>query len=134
MAARNWTCRPGRGRNRRRQRAATAEIARCEKSTQEIREAARKRLLESGNCKLPADAVQAFLLEAAKRSDEQKKLVQTYAKELEREVSGALTAGQTAEIAANQDAIEALRRATPDLPRGVLPARAARRRARRRTC
>ena len=94
-----------------------AKIAQYENRAQEIREAAREKLLKSGNCKLPAEAVQAFLREPEKRSDEQKKLVQTYTQQLESEVSSALTPAQQADLAANKKDIDDLRGATPDIQR-----------------
>ena len=60
------------------QRKETLRFAQYEKRAQEIRESACEKLLKSGTCKLPAEAVQAFLQEPEKRSDEQKKLVQTH--------------------------------------------------------
>jgi hypothetical protein len=93
------------------------EIERAEKRMQEIRTAARRPWLESGKSKLPAEAVQAFLLEPAKLNDEQKKLIKTYTKQLEDEVTEALTAPDLAEIDSNNKRIESLRRVTPDGPR-----------------
>jgi hypothetical protein len=93
------------------------EIERAEKRMQEIRTAARRPWLESGKSKLPAEAVQAFLLEPAKLNDEQKKLIKTYTKQFEDEVMAALTAPDLAEIDSNKKYIESLRRATPDGPR-----------------
>jgi hypothetical protein len=87
-----------------------------QKRIEEIRAAARRSWLESGKSNLPADAVQAFLLEPAKRNDIQRKLTLIHTKQLEEEVIAALPAPQ-AEIAAQKRQIDALRRATPDGPR-----------------
>jgi cytochrome c553 len=93
------------------------QIERIEKRTQDIRMSARRPWLESGKCKLPAAAIQAFLLDPAKLNDEQKKLIKTYSKQLDQESSAALSPAQQAELDQNQKQVDSLRRTLPDAPR-----------------
>jgi hypothetical protein len=83
-----------------------------------IRERARHDLLHSPDGKLPPDAVNAFLLEPAKRSDQQKKIVKDYAPKLEEEIARSMPAAQRDEISGLEKRIDNLRRITPDLARG----------------
>ena len=88
-----------------------------EKRIQEIRDAARKAWIASGDSQLPPEVMAALRLEPAKRNDDQKKLIAKYNKQLEEEVTASFTAEQQAETAANRKAIEQLRAATPDIQR-----------------
>ena len=92
-------------------------IAPFEKRMQEIRDTARRDWLASDKSKLPPDVLAAFRLEPAKRNDEQKKLIAKHTKQLEEEVTAALTAEQQSQIAANRKSIDGLRAATPDIQR-----------------
>jgi hypothetical protein len=93
------------------------KIAPHEKRIQEIRDRARKSWIESGPSKLPPAVLQALRLEPAKRNDEQKKLIAKHTKQLEAEVTASFTPDQSAEIAAEQQSIEDLRAARPDIQR-----------------
>jgi hypothetical protein len=83
----------------------------------DVRDGARKRLLDTGTSKLPRGVVEALLLEPAKRNDNQKKAIQMYAGQLAQEVTDFLTPDERADIDAHQANIDALRRATPDIQR-----------------
>lgn len=84
----------------------------------QLREEFRSRFLQSGESRLPAEAIQAFLLEPAKRDDSQKKLVAQHSKKLEEEVEAALPVESRQQIKVLEQKIADLRRITPDLPRG----------------
>ena len=84
----------------------------------DLQEAWRVRFLASGMSKLPDNVVQAALIDPAKRTDEQFKLVAKYAKELDAEVAAHRPDGIRQEIAATEGKIQPLLDAVPDLPRG----------------
>ena len=84
----------------------------------DLQEAWRVRFLASGMSKLPDNVVQAALIDPAKRTDEQFKLVAKYAKELDAEVAAHRPDGIRQEIAATEGKIQPLVDAVPDLPRG----------------
>ncbi|MEO8659523.1 MAG: PSD1 and planctomycete cytochrome C domain-containing protein [Bryobacteraceae bacterium] len=88
-----------------------------EKRSAAVRTEARERLLVSGSAKLPPDAVAAFRVKPQERSEEQKKLAEKYEKQLSEETGASLTTVERASIEGNQQAVDQLRRATPDLPR-----------------
>ncbi|HYO82271.1 MAG TPA: PSD1 and planctomycete cytochrome C domain-containing protein [Bryobacteraceae bacterium] len=94
------------------------KIAPLRKNIEDLRESFRRTFITSGESRLPADALQAFRTEPAKRSDEQKALTGRYTKELETEVAAALPATIKASIAELEAQIAGLKRDTPDLPRG----------------
>jgi mono/diheme cytochrome c family protein len=93
------------------------QVEPLEKRLQQIRSSARRPWLESGKSKLPAAAIQAFLLDPAKLNDDHKKLIKTYTKQLDEEVAESLTPAQKDEIELDTKRIESLRRSTPDGPR-----------------
>ncbi|MGE5192358.1 MAG: DUF1549 and DUF1553 domain-containing protein [Deltaproteobacteria bacterium] len=93
------------------------QIAALAAQISQLREEFKTDWLKSGKSRLPADAQAAFLAAPAGRTDEQKKLVEKRAKELEDEISPALPGGIKANIADIQEQIRRLREATPDLPR-----------------
>lgn len=94
------------------------KIAPLKKDIEELRAGFRRTFLMSGESHLPAEAIQAFRTEPAKRSDEQKALAGKYSKQLEQEITAALPAGIQSSIAELERQIAALQRDTPDLPRG----------------
>ncbi len=99
-------------------RARDEKIGPLEKEIAQIRDAFRKQHLESGKSSLFAEAVKAFLTDPKQRSDEQQKLVKQLSQQLEEEVNQALPEYLRQQISRREEVIAALRRATPDLPRG----------------
>jgi hypothetical protein len=100
------------------ERARNREIDPLQARIAAIRDQARNDLLHSPNCPLEPVLVQALLLEPAKRTDEQRKLVKERSAALEEAVTRASTGAQREETAQLEERIAGLRRATPDLGRG----------------
>jgi hypothetical protein len=84
----------------------------------ELREAFRREFLGTGQSKLPANVVEAFRTESAKRTSDQKTLVSKHSKALEEEVLAALPPVTKQRIGALESGIAGLRKDEPDLPRG----------------
>ena len=82
------------------------------------RETARTEFIKTGQSKLRAEALAALSLPPDKRNEEQKKLADTSAADLDKEVEAALSDEKRSEFSARQQAIERLRQERPDLPRG----------------
>jgi hypothetical protein len=92
-------------------------IGELARSIAQLREEFKIKWLKSGSSKLAVEAQEAFLAAAAARTDEQKKLVEKHARELEEEIGTALPEDSKAAIARLEEQIRGLREATPDLPR-----------------
>ena len=95
-----------------------AEIEPLEKRIANLRDSFRVQFLESGESKLPSQAIEAFLAEEKRRTDAQEELIEEYRAQLAQEVSATLPSDIIAEIARIDREIVSLREAVPDLPRG----------------
>ncbi len=95
-----------------------ARIATIGKQIAELRDVARREFLNSGRSRLPADALVAFWTELAKRTDEQKQLIQKFGKQLDAEAAAAITDQTRQQIASLEQRTRELRERAPDLPRG----------------
>ena len=95
-----------------------AKIAEANLQIAAARSAAQKRVLADADSGLAENIVKAFRAEAAKRNDEQKKLVEQNQKALEEKTTAALTKAEQKTIESSRKKIAALRTETPDLPSG----------------
>ncbi|MFN0056124.1 MAG: DUF1553 domain-containing protein [Planctomycetales bacterium] len=93
------------------------QIARHQAQIDTARDAVRGQLLASGGTGLPPDAVAAFQARAEARSEPQKKLVEQHAAALDAAIDRELSIEAKRQLDAAAEAIRALRRETPDLPR-----------------
>ena len=78
----------------------------------------RAKFLADGKSSLPREALAAIRTEPGKRNAEQKTLVSQHTAALETEIQAALPDATRKQVAALEQNIAQLRRATPDLPRG----------------
>jgi mono/diheme cytochrome c family protein len=99
-----------------------SEIEPLQKQIATIRNTFRADFLSSGRSGLPAEAVQAFLTEPAKRDAAQRSLVNQAAEKLEKDVTNAIPAETASQIASLEARIAGLKKQTPDLPRAYLMA------------
>ena len=127
VAVFNPLVRPQRGRTEltrpagsREQVAALAErdrqIAELHSQKEELRRSFRRGYLESGQSKLPAEAVAAFLVKPDDRNDEQKELVKAHADALRNEIDVTLPDEIKTQMAGHDESIARLRAETSDLP------------------
>jgi hypothetical protein len=93
------------------------QIAALSAEMAQLRDAFKIEWLKSGKSRLSSDTQAAFLAVPAARTDEQKKLTEGHAKELEEEIGAALPDEIRAKVVGIQERIRGLREATPDLPR-----------------
>lgn len=100
-----------------REAARDGKIEPLKKEIADLRQNFRLAFLAAGQSSLGPEALEAFRIEAAKRSDNQKALVAKHALDLEKEIAGATPAGIQNEIQRLEAQIGELRAATPDLPR-----------------
>ena len=84
-------------------------IAMINKRIGELREAFRSQFLQSNQSKLPAELLDAFRTEPAKRNEEQRKLVDKHAKQLGEELAAAMPEETRASIAACEHEIGKVR-------------------------
>ncbi|MFN0169247.1 MAG: PSD1 and planctomycete cytochrome C domain-containing protein [Bryobacteraceae bacterium] len=82
------------------------------------REAAQKQFLDSGECDLPAAVIDAFKSDPKQRTEPQRRLIARYQAFVDKEFDLHLPQPVRNEIKGHELAIAALRRETPDLPRG----------------
>jgi hypothetical protein len=94
------------------------KIDRLDRESEEIRAELRESHFKSGRSKLSAEAIAAFQTAPDQRDLAQKKLVNGSAKQLDAELSEIMPEETRKTLADHQRAVEALRAATPDLPRG----------------
>ncbi len=94
------------------------EIEALQERIANLRDSFRIKFLKSGDSKLPSEAIEAFLAEEEKRSDEQKGFVKEYRARLAQEVSAALPSDILGQIARLDKEIASLCEAVPDLARG----------------
>ena len=83
-----------------------------------IRDSYREEYLRSGKSRLPTAVVEAFQTVAAKRDEEQRKLVAANQEKLNREIVDHLPSPRKSEFHKLQQATAQLRQQVPDLPRG----------------
>jgi hypothetical protein len=83
----------------------------------QLRNAFKTEWLKSGKTRLTPDVQSAFLAAPGARTDEQKKLVEKHAKELDEEMNAGMPEDIKAKVAGMQERIRGLRETTPDLPR-----------------
>jgi hypothetical protein len=89
-----------------------------EEQIREMRSAHRVEFLQSGESRLPKEVVSALLAAPKERTDAQRKLIEAHGKEFDAELEAAVPASLQSRIAAINEQIAGLRKATPDLPRG----------------
>ncbi|MBI2946839.1 MAG: DUF1553 domain-containing protein [Verrucomicrobia bacterium] len=94
------------------------KIDHLNRENEEVRAALRETHFKSGRSKLSAEAIAAFRIAADQRDLTQKKLVNSSAKQLDSELAEVIPEETRKKLAGNQSAIDALRAAQPNLPRG----------------
>ena len=92
------------------------EIERLNRAVDAVRAELLQTSFDSGRSQLPPEAITAFQTAPEKRSAEQKKLITSFTKQLNAELSEAMTQDVRRKLADHQRAIQSLRAATPDLP------------------
>jgi hypothetical protein len=94
------------------------QVAAVQKEIAGLRDSFRNQFLATGPSKLPADAIEAFRADPAKRTEEQKRLVEKNTKQLDEELAAVVGDTTKAMIAELERRVGNLRAARPDLPRG----------------
>src|SRR5258706_10043891 len=95
-----------------------AKIEPLRKQIKKLREDWRQSFLESGQSRLPAPVIQAFLTDPKKRNDTLNMLVSDNRKKLDEEAAAAMPAEIRNHVDPLEQQIADLKKATPDLPRG----------------
>ncbi len=94
------------------------KIEPLQKQIKQMRDDWRQSFLESGQSRLPAPVIQAFLTDPKKRNDTLNMLVSENRKKLDEEAAAATPAELRSRIEPLEQQIAELKKATPDLPRG----------------
>jgi hypothetical protein len=95
-----------------------AIIATIRKQIADLQASARTDHLNSGHSKVPADVLIAFWTESEKRSEDQKKTVLKFSKQVDDELASGPLSAVARQIETLEQEIRDLRARTPDLPRG----------------
>lgn len=94
------------------------KIEELNRAIDDLRSQTEKQWLDSGQSKLPSEAVEAFRVPREKRDSKQSQLVQKHLAAWKAELAAAVTDDWRQRITDNERSIQKLRQETPDLPRG----------------
>ena len=94
-----------------------AKIVELNRNIEELRARTERDWLDSGQSKLPAEAIAAYRISPNNRDSQQKQLVKAHSAEWQAELAAAASEEYRTQIAGLEQTIQNLRQETPDLPR-----------------